>query len=430
MDTFVEYVNKNSMGYDYQYIPNLSIDEIKKIAEDNPMCLGFTNDGYFKFNIKTPSEWEDKPGVNVWVNWERVRQLSNVKHTGGEIPKIFHFIWFSKGRPFNMIHYLTMKSAQALHPDYVIKLHCDAPPPSSNFFFNKIKSSIVVNIITPVEVLNNNYVYHFQHKADVLRLDVIYEEGGIYSDIDNLFLRSIDQFRTIPEGLLMSHDRAEKKSLANGLIMATPKHPIIKEWRELYKTTWGTDLIAYWYGHSTLLPYHLGLKYPHLINMQSSDLFCPYLWNEFQIFQTDAPLTKPDAYNIQLFETELAKTDILQDDIFYFTRNHNRFTILYKKYIEEFPEYQALVKLMEKYTFFPQRDSYYNDITQVSHFTVYELLSLADLIPNCIAVNSNGWTKHFVNNPDALQFEGSFKHYQGIFIKTEVVNKYQAANIK
>lgn len=425
MGSFVEYVGKDTVGYDYQYIPNLSLNEMKAIASMNPMCIGFTSNGFFKFNVKTPSEWMEKADVTLYVNWDRYRQLSSVKPPSGEIPKIFHFIWFSKGRPFNMIHYLTMKSAQELHPGYLIKLHCDAPPPENNFFFNKIKPFIVVNIIKPVEVLNNNYVYHFQHKADILRLDVLYEEGGIYSDIDNLFLKSLDGFRNIPEGLMLSHDRKEKKSLANGLIMATPKHPVIKEWREIYQTTWGTDLVINWYGHSTILPYELGLKYPHLINMQPSELFCPYLWNEFQIFQTKEPLIHPDAYNIQLFETELSKTDILQDDVFYFINNNNRFTILFKHYIEEFSEFQELTKLMEKYTFFSQKDAYYNDITQVAHGSVYELLSEADKIPNCLAVNSNGWVKHFCPAPDKLQYEGSFKWYQGIFVKTELVKKYQ-----
>lgn len=416
---FVLYTGKDSPGRDYQYIPNKSLDELIELAK-NPLCIAFNTNGYFKFAIQKESEWVDNPNINLYVHRERLNQLVNVDKNETDIvfpiPKLFHFIWFAGGRPFNMIHYLSIKSAYSLHPGYVLKLHCDAPPPADNFWFQKIKPFITINIITPTKELNGHPIQHFQHMADIIRLDVLYQEGGIYADIDNLFLKSIDNFRYIREGLLLSYDRPQKQSVGNHLILSTPKHRIIWEWRQIYETSWGTDMTAYWFGHSTIIPYELSLKYPHLMHKQDSIYFCPFLWNEFKIFQSEEDLHEK-VHSIQLFETELSKYNIVQHDIFYFYANHNRFTILFKKYVEELPEWKKLLKLLREWEFHSKMDSPGNDIVHAPKKYVIDLLCEAENKPNCIAFNSWGWFKNNISPQEQWVTIKQFKTLDGLFIK-------------
>lgn len=422
---FTLYKGTDSLGCDYQHVPNKTIDEMLQIAQ-HPLCIAFNTKGYFKFNIQNKEDWLDIPDSDLYVHTDRLENIStsvpSVLHsesTAVEVPKIFHFIWFSKGRGFNMIHYLCIKSAYNHHPGYKFKLHCDAAPPADNFWFQKIKPFVIVDIREPVEEINGHPVQFFQHKADVLRLDVLLEEGGIYSDIDNLFIKSIDSFRSIPEGLLLSYDRSAKKSVGNHLILSIPNHRLLQEWRQIYDTSWGTDMIANWFGHSTLIPYELSVKYPHLMHKQEAEYFCPFLWNQFNIFRSVDELPE-NVHSMQLFETEMSKYDIVQHDMFYFTRHHNRFTILFKKYMEELPEWEELNNLLKKYDFYPKKDSPGNDIVYLADLSsIIDLLREAEGRPNCNGFNTKGWFKQTIVDEVYFETIGCFKERDGLFVKKQ-----------
>ena len=93
-----------------------------------------------------------------------------------------------KADVFNIIRYLTIKSAH------------DVNKPDNIFFYYKHKPygewwDRALDYITPVEIeppteIFGNPVNHFAHQADVIRLQLLIEEGGIYLDSDVLCNKS------------------------------------------------------------------------------------------------------------------------------------------------------------------------------------------------------------------------------------------------
>lgn len=56
--------NKDSFGYDIAHIPNKSIEELKKICDNNNKCIGFNTYGYLKHKIEPINKFIDLPNVS------------------------------------------------------------------------------------------------------------------------------------------------------------------------------------------------------------------------------------------------------------------------------------------------------------------------------------------------------------------------------
>jgi hypothetical protein len=105
------------------------------------------------------------------------------------IPKILHFTWLvpAGGREFNVHHMASVKSAHFHNPDFKIRFHCNQLPDGP--YFENIKSIVDVNYVeTPEEVFGIPIKYMVM-KADVLRLRILIDEGGVYQDLDIITLR-------------------------------------------------------------------------------------------------------------------------------------------------------------------------------------------------------------------------------------------------
>lgn len=127
------------------------------------------------------------------------------------IPNVVHLIWFSSGqRGLKFIEYLCLKSiVRVLKPDKV-RVHGDIEPVGD--FWHELTS----RPDSPIEWTYKRrqllkYGQNFtsspiQHLADVARLEVLYEHGGIYSDFDVLWVRSPDRLRHLNVQLVASND--------------------------------------------------------------------------------------------------------------------------------------------------------------------------------------------------------------------------------
>jgi tetratricopeptide (TPR) repeat protein len=62
------YLNKDSYSNDILYVENKTLDEMYKIANDIPYCLGFNTLGYFKSIIFDPDSFIELPNTNNFIN--------------------------------------------------------------------------------------------------------------------------------------------------------------------------------------------------------------------------------------------------------------------------------------------------------------------------------------------------------------------------
>ena len=93
------------------------------------------------------------------------------------IPKILHFIWLGSSIPLSA--QTCIDSWVQLHPNWIIKIWTDQD--CLNFNWSHPHSKKVFEEAAT-----------FAEKSDILRLEILYQFGGIYSDTDVLCLKSFD----------------------------------------------------------------------------------------------------------------------------------------------------------------------------------------------------------------------------------------------
>jgi mannosyltransferase OCH1-like enzyme len=92
------------------------------------------------------------------------------------IPKIIHWLWFGDKNKIPDQFQQNLASWKRFFPDYEIKLHDE-----NNYDVNK-------NPFTKEQYKKGNFAF----VSDFARLDIIYQEGGLYFDIDVEVIRPFD----------------------------------------------------------------------------------------------------------------------------------------------------------------------------------------------------------------------------------------------
>lgn len=144
------------------------------------------------------------------------------------IPPIIHLIWIGSPPPRGVE--LSVASWKKYHPNWDVKLWTDEDIESFTWVFPRAKYCF-----------DNAKIW--AEKADFLRLEILYQYGGIYSDADLICLKSFDDlikgdlaffagiFNARKEGLMKNYI-----VVANGLIGSKKSHPILKRAIEISKT--------------------------------------------------------------------------------------------------------------------------------------------------------------------------------------------------
>ena len=133
------------------------------------------------------------------------------------IPKIIHYIWLG-GNPEPKILNKCKKTWQKYCPDYEIKRWDE-----SNLNINESKYA--------KEAYDSK---KFAFASDYLRLKILYDEGGIYLDIDVELLKSLDDL--LDQKCFMGFEKGNILEINPGLICACEKQSsIIKEILDTYE---------------------------------------------------------------------------------------------------------------------------------------------------------------------------------------------------
>ena len=184
------------------------------------------------------------------------------------IPNIAHFVWGLKPEPepFHLVHYLCIESCRRIQAPERIVMHCRNPP--SGPYWELLEPHVtlepaeLVPEVTAVtydpRLVPPNYVY--AHHADFVRLDALIETGGIYADIDTLFVQRFPAEFLAEKFVLGREDDVRDEvtgvvhpSLCNALLLSEPHSLFAVTWRR----TVADALNGTWSNHSTLLPYEL-----------------------------------------------------------------------------------------------------------------------------------------------------------------------------
>jgi len=138
-----------------------------------------------------------------------------------QIPKTIHYCWFG-GNPLPELVQKRIASWKKFCPDYEIKEWSE-----SNYDITK-------NNYMKEAFENNQWAF----VSDYARLDIVYEHGGIYFDTDVEVVRPLDDLLNLKGFAGVEHEKTltGEKLCNTGLgFGATPKLPIIKEFRDNYE---------------------------------------------------------------------------------------------------------------------------------------------------------------------------------------------------
>ena len=129
--------------------------------------------------------------------------------------------------------------------------------------------------------------YQYAHIADFVRLEKLLEFGGIYADIDTLFVHPLPEALWVKPFVLGREDDVicqttglKLHSLCNAFIMSTPNAEFAQRWLEAMPKAFDGS----WSNHSTLLPQRLSQEIPHALHIEQSRTFYPYMWTQKDLY--------------------------------------------------------------------------------------------------------------------------------------------------
>lgn len=211
------------------------------------------------------------------------------------IPRVVHFILLAehgKEAELEFYQYLAIKAALIrIQPDDV-KVHTYALN-KKNAWWHLLDQRATLVVHKPRETLTtaDGHIHNLRlpHQTDILRLEILDQEGGIYLDTDVYALQRFDELLYSPKDILMGHEGGSRSGLGNAVIIARPGSAFIKRWLAEYERSFD-NRPKMWNHHSVIVPAQLAADYPdEICKLSPSAFFWPH-WSREHIKSMHDPL--------------------------------------------------------------------------------------------------------------------------------------------
>jgi glycosyl transferase-like sugar-binding protein len=199
------------------------------------------------------------------------------------VPNIFHFVFGLKPQtePFHLMHYLCLASCIYVNKPDKVMFHCQNEPWGE--FWDRIRPELTILPVKP-DPFVSSFRYNnpemerlrYAHLADLARLEIMVAHGGVYADMDTLFVSRLPA-SFFERSFIMSLEPADWSaaareaggSLCNAWMMGEPGALFAREWlARIYDSFDGS-----WSAHSTLLPFRLSREHPEWIHVEPQRSF-------------------------------------------------------------------------------------------------------------------------------------------------------------
>ena len=202
------------------------------------------------------------------------------------VPRLVHFVFGLRPQtePFHLVHYLAIESARRILAPEKILVHFKWLP--YGVYWDLIRPALtLVDADEAPQVLTASYDdnlvperYRYAHHADFVRLAALIEYGGVYADIDTLFLRPFpdalfcEPFVIGEEDLVRDERTGQlRRSLCNALMMSEPRSLFARTWLERM----GDALNGTWSNHSGFLARAVADELPRAVRVEPRTTFFP-----------------------------------------------------------------------------------------------------------------------------------------------------------
>ena len=201
----------------------------------------------------------------------------------GRIPRIAHYVFGFKNPPdpFHLVHALAIESClDVVRPD-AVHLHARTSPAGPAW--DRVADRIELHEVGHAPAVHpskysdlNIYRYAYAHHADFIRLDVLAERGGLYADLDTLFVATIpDECWDAPFVIGREADVADpdggapRPALSNAVMLARPGSAFVEAWR----SEMAEALDGSWAAHSCFLAKDLAERMPADVRIEPQRVF-------------------------------------------------------------------------------------------------------------------------------------------------------------
>lgn len=244
------------------------------------------------------------------------------------IPNVFHFVFGMAedfgGKPFSFVHYLSVKSAVKLNNPEAVYFHYQYEPEGE--WWEQAKPLLTLNKIKAPDSFMGKPLFHVAHKADVIRLQMLKQTGGIYLDLDTISVKPLtdllDHSFVIGQELkpayvpknwrqrlklktgLTKKPSEKATGLCNAVLLSEKNSDFVNYWLKEYKTFRSKGRDKYWNEHSVLVPERLAALYPTSITQLSPYAFHYPLYDAAGLRAMFEEVQEfPDAYLHHLWES-------------------------------------------------------------------------------------------------------------------------------
>ncbi|MDA8310147.1 MAG: glycosyltransferase [Actinomycetota bacterium] len=203
------------------------------------------------------------------------------------IPRVAHFVFGlrEQAEPFHFLHYASIESCRRMIEPETIYFHYKHLPWGP--WWERIRPELTLDEVDLVpEVTSADYspglvpeAYRYAHHSDFIRLDALLAHGGIYADIDTIFVRPFpDELFSAPfvigrEPEVRDEFTGElRPSLCNALLMSEPGGQFAQAWRDKIAGA----LNGSWSNHSGFLSAELSRRMPAEVHVVAEETFFPF----------------------------------------------------------------------------------------------------------------------------------------------------------
>ncbi len=243
---------------------------------------------------------------------------------------------------FNLVHALAITTCQFINQPGKITVYVDQEP-KNNVYWEKIKNFITVERVARPELVDGVRISHPQFMADLLRLEILIEKGGVYLDFDTLILRSMEGLLH-HEAVVFSNlddddpeDLEKITTISNGFLAFQRNDPFLKEWRGRILEHLGDDGVWAW--GAVVLPaeiYKENREKWKYLEIKNFDEYSPFDWNDAGPAFDDQYQGElyENAYSIHLWQSLLYDEVLVYLNEDYCLSHDNWFTRTFREYVE------------------------------------------------------------------------------------------------
>lgn len=212
-----------------------------------------------------------------------------------EVPYIIHFIFglMEQSEPFSFVHYISVLSAYIANPE-AKSIYIHYHHTIYGEWWDRLQKEVPCLQLKQIDIpthIGMKEIKKTAHRADKARMDILWEMGGIYMDMDTISHKSMKPFLKDNTTLCKQYSLGvnNKKEpikyiggICNAIMITKPKSKFFRRWLDAYERAFEPDK---WEEASIWLPLRLAKEFHHEVVVLEPEVFnVPGYWESKKMF--------------------------------------------------------------------------------------------------------------------------------------------------